>query len=51
VESGQHLFGSSRRLFEVDGGDRGKKKNLFLPLLRVSRGRRKVTVPFKTTPF
>jgi hypothetical protein len=27
------------------------RKNLLLPLLRASRGRRKVTVPFKTAPF
>jgi hypothetical protein len=27
------------------------RKNLLLPLLRASRGRKKVTVPFKTTPF
>ena len=41
----------SRRLFEGrDGGDRGRK-NLLLPLLRTSRGRRKVTVSFKTAPF
>jgi hypothetical protein len=27
------------------------RKNLLLPLLRASRGRRRLTVPFKTTPF
>jgi hypothetical protein len=41
----------SRRLFEgEDGGDRGGK-NLLLPLFRASRGRRRPTVPFKTTLF
>jgi len=34
----------------VGGGDRGRK-NLLLPPLRASRGRRRPTVPFKTTPF
>jgi len=32
------------------GENRGKK-NLLLPLLRASRGRRRLTVPFKTAPF
>ena len=36
---------------EVDGGDRGRKKNLLFPLLRASKGRRKATVSFKTAPF
>jgi hypothetical protein len=28
-----------------------RKKNLLLPLLRASRGRRRPTMPFKTAPF
>ena len=44
--------GVGRRLFERELAveNRGRK-NLLLPLLRASRGRRKVTVPFKTAPF
>jgi hypothetical protein len=41
----------SRRLFEGEGGGKQRKKNLLLPLLRASRGRRRPTVPFKTAPF
>jgi hypothetical protein len=41
----------SRRLFEGEGGGKQRKKNLLLPLLRASRGRRRPTVPFKTSPF
>jgi hypothetical protein len=44
-----------RRLFDAFerkkvGENRGKK-NLLLPLIRTSRGRRRHMVPFKTTPF
>jgi len=47
----EESFGLCRRLFErEDGGDRGGK-NLLLPLFRASRGRRRPTVPFKTTLF
>jgi len=44
--------GVGQRLFERELAveNRGRK-NLLLPLLRASRGRKKVTVPFKTTPF
>ena len=45
---GQRLFDAFQR--KKVGENRGKK-NLLLPLLRASRGRRRPTVPFKTTPF
>jgi len=38
---------SERRKVDENRG----KKNMLLPLPRTSRGRRRPTVPFKTTPF
>jgi len=34
-----------------EGTGKAKEKSLLLPLPRVSRGRRKATMPFKTAPF
>ena len=43
--------GLCRRLFEREIGENRGKKNLLLPLPCASRGRRRPTVLFKTTPF
>ena len=44
--------GVGRRLFKRElAVENIGRKNLFPPLLRASRGKRKVTVPFKTAPF
>jgi hypothetical protein len=45
---GRHLFYAFKK--KKVGENRGKK-NLLLPLLRTSKGRRRPTVPFKTAPF
>jgi hypothetical protein len=37
--------------FEEKGKRKAREGNLLLPLPRVSRGRRRPTVPFKTAPF
>jgi hypothetical protein len=51
VESGRRLFGRSRRLFVVDGGDRGRtKKSSSSPASRV-QGKKKPHSAFKTAPF
>jgi hypothetical protein len=47
---GVFLEGVGVFLDGVGGGDRGRKK-LLLPLLRMSRGRRRPIVPFKMASF
>jgi hypothetical protein len=38
-------------VLEKEGTEKAREKTLLLPLPRVSMGRRKATLPFKTAPF
>jgi len=51
VESFGQVGVLGQRLFERKSGGKQRNKNLLLPLLRTSKGRRRPTVPFKTTSF